>query len=313
MAKSIASKKVAIITRTKNRPQFLRRAIESVRNQTYKNYVHIILNDGGDRASTEAVLEELPDAKRLVIHNENSVGLAAALNQAIRASEGEYVCILDDDDAWHVDRLSIGVESMMEMGSRANIIPMEIVIEDIDKSGAPVEVDRMPHPESWCGEVSLYKQAHRNYLSNGAVMYERSLYEELIGYDETLPTAEDWDFGIRMILVTDVEQVISNDALMYYNQRPAVKDESLGNSVHAGVREQERAVMKLRNKYLREDIRRGTIGVGFIMNDVENSLINVERIEGHINKAEDSLRAGIIESVERASFFRTLQKRTRQK
>ena len=312
MAKSIANKKVAIITRTKNRPQFLRRAIESVRRQTYKHYVHVILNDGGDKAAVEAVLKELPDNQRLVIHNKQSVGLAAALNQAIQASEGDYICILDDDDTWHLDRLSIGVESMESMGSRANIIPMEIVVEGIDRDGNPVEIERMPHPESWCGEVSLYKQAHRNYLSNGAIMYERSLYDELGGYDETLPTAEDWDFGIRMILATDVEQVISRDALMYYNQRPAVKDESLGNSVHAGVREQERAIMKLRNKYLREDISKGTIGVGFIMNDVENSLINVERIEGHINQVGDSLRRGIIKSIERASLFRTLQKRMRR-
>lgn len=38
--------RVGIITRTKNRPLLLRRAIQSVANQTYKNYVHIIVNDG---------------------------------------------------------------------------------------------------------------------------------------------------------------------------------------------------------------------------------------------------------------------------
>lgn len=288
MPKSIP--KVAIITRTKNRPEFLARAIKSVLDQSYKDFVHVILNDGGDRDVVENILSKHPDERRVVVHNTTSAGLVKALNQAVKAAESEFIAILDDDDAWHSSRLAVGVANLDDRQAKANVVPMEIVVEDITAEGAPHEVDRKPHPESWCGEISLFKQAHKNYLSNGALMYTRELYDQLGGYDEELPTAEDWDFGIRLLCLTDVEQVISQNALVYYHQRPEVKDDRLGNSVHAGVREQERAIMILRNRYLRRDLEKGVFGVGYLMNSIENDLVNVVRIEGHINRAIDSLK-----------------------
>lgn len=289
--------KVAIITRTKNRPEFLKRAIESVKRQTYKDYVHVILNDGGDKKAVEKAVSGLSGDKYQLIHNKDSVGITPALNQAIKASKSEYIAILDDDDAWHPDRLKLSVETLESKGAVASVSPMEIVVEDVGGNGEIREVSRSPHPESWTGEVSLYKQAHRNFLSNGAIFYKRSVYDELGGYDEALAVAEDWDFGIRLMLKYDVEQVTSDKALVYYHQRPEVKDEILGNSVHAGVCEQERSIMRVRNKHLREDIAKGVFGVGFIMNDSEQNLINVVRLEGHVNYQADRVQRELEESL----------------
>ncbi|MCZ6925733.1 MAG: glycosyltransferase [Rickettsia endosymbiont of Ixodes persulcatus] len=277
--------KIAIITRTKNRPFFLERCIQSVQAQTYKDYIHVILNDGGDKKAVEAILQKYPDAHRKVVHNSKSVGLVKALNQAIKAVDSEYITILDDDDAWHQDRLKLSMETTEQYSAVASIVPMETVTEDVASNGEIIEIKRTPHSESWTGEVSLYKQAHRNYLSNGAIMYSRKVYDELNGYDESLKTAEDWDFGIRLMLRYNVEQTISDIALVYYHQRPDVRDGGIGNSVHANVREQERSIMVLRNNYLRDDLNAGKFGIGFIMNDVEQNLNNIVRLEGHINRA----------------------------
>ncbi len=290
--------KVAIITRTKNRSLFLERAVKSVLAQTERDFVHVILNDGGSKKDLESLLIKHPDQRRIVIHNDSSVGIVRALNQAIQASNSKYIAILDDDDTWHKDRLKLGLEAIESHGAKASVVPMEIVFEELDNS-VIVERSRMPHPESWSGEISLYKQCHRNFLSNGALMYERSIYEELGGYDETLLTAEDWDFGIRLMLKHDVEQVISENPLVYYHQRPNVKSGETGNSVHAGVREQERTINIIRNRYLRNDINSGKFGVGFIMNDAEQSLNNVVRIEGHINRSVVAIDETIHKSVDK--------------
>ena len=314
---SVDIPEVAIITRTKNRPLFLERALKSVLGQSFGSFVHVILNDGGNKADVEQALAKYPDSRRLVIHNKQSAGLSKALNQAIRASKSEYVCILDDDDAWHKDRLSIGLETMRSRDASASVVPMEIVIEDVDDKGSIVEIERVPHPESWCGEVSLFKQAHRNYLSNGAIMYKRSVYDELNGYDEGLLTSEDWDFGIRLMLRYDVEQVISDIALMYYHQRPTVKESDAGNSVHAGVREQARAITVIRNRFLRNDIQNGVFGIGYIMNHSEQELVNLVRIEGHVNRAsamlEDKIVARVRGDTRRIAKNQSLYRRLRRK
>ena len=284
----------AIITRTKNRPVLFERAVKSVLAQTSKDYIHVILNDGGDKEVVEKILAENPDENRKVIHNKESAGLVAALNQAIRAVDSEFIAILDDDDVWHPERLEKSLDTIAAHAACAAVAPMEIVIESIDEQGGIIEeIERKPHPESWSGEVNLFRQAHRNFLSNGAIHYSRDLYDKLGGYDESLPVAEDWDFGIRLLLETDVEQVRSEEALVYYNQRPSIKTGDLGNSVHARVLEQERAINIVRNRFLREELRKGVLGIGYIMNDSEQSLVNVVRLEGHVNRAVDEIRNDI--------------------
>lgn len=321
MKKTEKVPKVAIITRTKNRPQFLERAVKSVVAQTEDDFIHVILNDGGDKGVVENVLSRYPDKRRQVIHNKESVGLARALNQAIKASESKYIVILDDDDAMHEDRLKMSLAVTQMRNAVATVVPMEIVVEDIDEEGKIVKLERKPHPESWTGEISLFKQAHKNYLSNGAIMYTREAYEEVGGYDEELPTSEDWDFGIRLMLKYNVEQVDSDVALVYYHQRPNVKDTNMGNSVHAGVREQERAIMMLRNNYLREDIARGAFGLGYIMNHTEQELIDIQRLEGHVNRAnkvtEDSIVRRVHDDVrhlfDASSLYKTVKRKILRK
>lgn len=289
---------VAIITRTKDRIKFLERAIQSVLQQTAKNYIHVVLNDGGDEQKVESLLEKYPDKNRIVIHNKDSVGITPALNQAIKSVDSDYITILDDDDAWHPDRLKFALDVMKLRKAVACVVPMETVIEDIRK-GEIIEIERRPHSESWTGEISLYKQAHRNYLSNGAIMYSRAIYDQLGGYDESLKVAEDWDFGIRLMLHYNVEQVIVDHAMVYYHQRPSIKDGPAGNSVHAGVREQERAIMLIRNNYLRKDLDQGKLGVGFIMNDIEQGLNNVVRLEGHINRSIEMVDKAVHDNAEK--------------
>lgn len=289
MKSPMQTPKIAIITRTKNRNLLLRRAIESVKAQSRKEYVHVILNDGGSSEELDTLLEEAPDVQRVVIHNETSVGLTRALNQAIRAVESEYVTILDDDDSWPSDRL----EKVMDFfdknpNTAAAVVKMDTVIEDI-QNGEIIKRDQYLHPDSGDGEINLFKQCMRNYISNGIVTYRRSVYDELNGYDESLATAEDWDFGLRLLLKYDVESIQSDEPLFFYHQRPQLVDDN-GNSVHAGVREQEVTVNKLRNKYLRDDLNNNKLGVGYIMNQMVFDISNVVRIEGHTNYLADGTK-----------------------
>lgn len=302
----------AIVTRTKNRPFLLERAIKSVLAQTSKDYIHVVLNDGGDKDVVEKLLAKYPDPRRIVIHNEVSVGLTPALNQVIRAADSDFIAILDDDDRWHPERLERSSTVLSDRNAQATVVPMEIVTEEVEDSRGRVrEIERIPHPESWSGEVSLYRQIHRNFLSNGAVHYARELFEKLGGYDETLPVAEDWDFGVRLLLEVNVEQVRSDEALVQYHQRPSIKSGDVGNSVHAGVLEQERSINLLRNKYLREDLKRGSLGIGYIMNNTEQNVNDIVRLEAHINRATQQV-VQEIDAAKRAVINSRLQNKIRR-
>lgn len=273
--------KLAVVTRTRDRTYLLGRALDSLYTQTVKDFVHVVVNDGGSTEEVDAVLAKFPYKNRVVIHNSHQKGLVAALNQGIQAVNSEYISILDDDDTWHKERIEKVLRHFNDNPNcMVSVVKMDTVIEDI-VDGKVKKIDQFLHPDSGDGEISLYKQCIRNYISNGIITYAREAYDELGGYDEDLATSEDWDFGLRLMLKYDVD-LIRGESLFYYHQRPKVIG-ALGNSVHAGVRVQEITLNKIRNKFLREDLRKGKLGVGYIMNQAVFDLGNVVRLEGHMN------------------------------
>lgn len=279
----------AIITRTKNRNTFLERAIKTVLSQTSKSYVHIVLNDGGDEKSLHALLDKYPDKNRTVINNSVSVGRTRALNQAIKSTNTDYIAILDDDDTWHSDRIASTTAYLDEHKDKlAVLVTMEIVVERVSNNGTVEEVAKKPWYED-VKEVSLYDQLIDNYISNGCVTYRRSFFDEVGGYDESLDAAEDWDFGIKLIMKQDVSFLPK--VLTWYHHRPDARGDN-GNSVFSEADVHKSSLVKLRNRYMRDEIKRGKFGIGYIINQLsyERQFLRSEmeqrtvRIEGHINQ-----------------------------
>ena len=83
--------KVAVVTRTHNRPLFLARVLKTVAEQTFSDYVHLIVNDAGSPDAVRAAVAQLPAAAQSrveVINNEVSHGREAAVNPGLsRAGE----------------------------------------------------------------------------------------------------------------------------------------------------------------------------------------------------------------------------------
>ncbi len=96
--------RVGIVTRTKDRPFFVRRALASVLAQAFPDWHLVLVNDGGDAAALETeiadLIEGLDKRKLTLLHLGRSVGRAAAFNRGLGVLETELVACLDDDDRW---------------------------------------------------------------------------------------------------------------------------------------------------------------------------------------------------------------------
>lgn len=263
------SPKVAIITRTKNRGVLLKRALKAVKNQTYSDFIHVVLNDGGNPNEVDSIVGGHGSDRVRVIHNKKSVGLTRALNQAIQAVDSKYIAILDDDDSWDNRYLELTVGHLEVYGKKGVVAVIDRVNEVIEE-GNVKEVSR----DRWRPDinfVSLYGQCIDNYAPTVAFVYQRKVYNELEGYDETLGVSEDWDFALRFLLKYDIDFLPTKDALAFYHHRPAVKGD-LGNSVFDGVDKHKYHMNMLANKFLRQDIEKGKFGVGYIMNNLRYDL-----------------------------------------
>ncbi len=85
----------SIITPTFRRYDLLRRNVKSVQNQTFKDYEHIIVDDGNDDR-TARFIEDTSDKRIIYIKHERSKGAAASYNSGILKSRGYLILFLDD-------------------------------------------------------------------------------------------------------------------------------------------------------------------------------------------------------------------------
>ncbi|MNK67248.1 GalNAc(5)-diNAcBac-PP-undecaprenol beta-1,3-glucosyltransferase [compost metagenome] len=105
-------KKITIYIPTKNRLGLLKKAIDSVIQQTYDNWELIVVNDGSTDG-TKDFLDKLvsENSKIKAIHHIESQGACVSRNDAIFSATGEFITGLDDDDEFTTDRLAVFLEN----------------------------------------------------------------------------------------------------------------------------------------------------------------------------------------------------------
>lgn len=269
--------KVSVITRTKDRVLLLERAIKSVHNQTEKDFIHVIINDAGDPGPVESLLERYKDLignRVKLIHNKESRGMEAASNKAIKSVDSVYVAIHDDDDSWHPEFLERSIKALEGSDAAGVVVRTDKITEQIvgNKTVKILKTERwMPDMKA----VSLYRQCIDNQMTPITFLYRRSVYDEIGYYDEDLPVLGDWDFGIRLLQKYDVDFLDPGFALANYHHRKFMKDSSSNNSFGSGTDKHRYWSNRLMNKYLRQELADGRLGVGYIMSKLKYNQSNL--------------------------------------
>ena len=278
--------KIAIITRTKNRPLLLKRAIKSVLAQTYRDFLHVVVNDGGDKSELERLInnyKNIYEGRLLLIHNDKSLGMEAASNVGIKASNSTYVVIHDDDDSWSPIYLAnmIGylenncaIRNLGGVVSYANLVHEKIVGDTVN------EVARRSIA-SWSQELTLWRMCAKNLFSPIAFIYKREVYDKIGGlYREDLPVQGDWEFNLRFMQHYEIGLI--KDHLAFYHVRNSGQNAHSIYSNSIEVTEKHRFYNTyLRNEFLRKDLAENKLGVGFIMN-LNPILFRLDRIASRL-------------------------------
>lgn len=91
-------KPISVVMSVFNTPvSYLKEAVDSILNQTFKDFEFIIIDDGSTGSCRE-YLDSLGDPRILVIHNEKNLGITKSLNIGLRTAKGKYIARMDDDD-----------------------------------------------------------------------------------------------------------------------------------------------------------------------------------------------------------------------
>ena len=101
--------KVSVIIPVYNVEKFLGRCLDSVINQTFKDFEIVCVNDGSPDNSAEILEQYSKLDERIKIITQINQGLSMARNNGVAASVGEYICFVDSDDVIHPQCLEIAV------------------------------------------------------------------------------------------------------------------------------------------------------------------------------------------------------------
>lgn len=258
--------KVAIITRTRNRGILLKRAINSAKEQTYTDWHMYIVNDVGDLEIVENVVKEFENEiqeKITVLDRRISTGMESASNHGIKNSDSKYVIIHDDDDSWHPLFLEKTVGYLEEHSESKGVITHTHRIVEKIENDKVIIVSNEPF-NTWLEKVNLFRMAAENVFPPISFLYRRDCFAEIGYYDETLPVLGDWDFNLRFLNKYEIE--IVPEPLAYYHHRVEITNGDLSNSVIGGNNKHLYYDNYLRNQYLREDMEKGKVGLGYLVN-----------------------------------------------
>jgi glycosyltransferase involved in cell wall biosynthesis len=255
-------RKVAVITRTKDRPLLLRRAARSVARQKFRDFEWVVVNDGGDRGEVEDALEPARqhEVDIHLVHRRESTGMEAASNAGLAASKSEYIAIHDDDDTWHSSFLERTVSFLESDPLFVGVICHTEEVREEIKGRSIVEKSRRPM-NAEVHDIHISELFYRNLFPPISLLYRRKAIEAIGTYDERLPVLGDWDFNLRLILHGEI--AVIEETLAYYHVRKS--RHHAPNSIHDTPYLHKRYEAVIRNRLIRAGLDHGTIHPGSLM------------------------------------------------
>lgn len=195
--------KLSIVTINYNNLKGLRKTMQSVFEQTWKDFEYIIIDGGSNDGSKEWIEQNSDKITNWISEPDN--GIYHAMNKGIIVAKGEYLLLLNSGD-WFFDReiLSNFMKDLGDYdiiyGNKINYFSDDKIIEE----KSPTLID-------------FYVFAFSYSLPHQATIIRRSLFSEMGLYDENLKIVSDWKFALLAIFKHNYKYFHKDINLIYYD------------------------------------------------------------------------------------------------
>lgn len=218
--------KVSIVIPTYNRVDFLPKAVQSVLNQTYRDWEMIIVDDGSID-NTEEVANGYKESRIRYIAHKYNLGISASRNTGIKNSRGEYIAFLDSDDEWFPEKISRQMNIFQKEDSKCGVvctggykIKGNQIMSIMSIKSIPINLD------------SFYERfLFENFIWISSVLVKKECFEKVGLFDENLKSCEDWDMWIR--IAKYYQFIFLETPLIKYVIHPGQKSENLLDKINA--------------------------------------------------------------------------------
>lgn len=214
---TLSQPRLSIIVPLYNKAPYVRKALESIMSQTYKDFDLIIVDDGSTDNSLEVVNEYIRDVlcvmcdvcKNVRVIQQNNAGVAAARNKGVKESEGEYVCFLDADDWWKPNYLE-EMDKLITDYPDAGLFATNYIYYKPGKTHVALKLSKgyINYPEAYLESIAMP-------VWTGAACMPRRVFDEMGGFPVGIKLGEDFLLWAKTALHYKV--AFCEKPLAYYN------------------------------------------------------------------------------------------------
>jgi glycosyltransferase involved in cell wall biosynthesis len=181
----------SIIIPTYNRALFLKIAVESVLQQSFKDFELIIVDDGSTDSTRKIIEEYMGQSTKIKYGYQQNMGPAAARNRGLKEARGDYICFLDSDDRFRNDKLEITYQYIKKYTQYKIFHTQEIWYR---------KGKLLPHKKyHQKPEGFVFGQALKLCcISISTCCVKKEVFFDIGLFDEDLPVCEDYDFWLRV-------------------------------------------------------------------------------------------------------------------
>jgi len=185
---------VSVVIPTYNRSKFVKEAIESVLEQSYRNFELIVVDDGSTD-DTRSVVEQISD-DRIVYFYKNNGGHCSARNYGFIKAKGQYVALLDHDDLWPNNYLEIMINRLKSQKECSFAYARVLLLYENGRTEPFAREER--YPSGWITKT-FFKSGP--CIMPSATLFKKEILDGFY-FDEALKLGEDNDFFLRLSVKT---------------------------------------------------------------------------------------------------------------
>lgn len=182
--------KFSVLLAVYNGEKYLKKAIESVLNQTYSN-LELLIGLNGCVDNSLEVAKSIEDSRIKIFDYGMDKGKSKTINKLLKESTGNWIAFQDHDDIWVNTKLS----DQLELTKYYNIIGTQLTYIDENDN----ILRNMTLAESPDDIYYLSVMMGDNQIANTSAIVKRTCFEEVGGLDESLVGIEDYDLWLKMM------------------------------------------------------------------------------------------------------------------
>ena len=183
---------VSIVLPTYNRAHFIKRSVDSILRQTFRDFELLIVDDGSTD-NTHEIINSIDDDRLSYIKLVINKGQSTARNVGIKAAKGVWVAFQDSDDIWLDTKLEKQVKAAEKLSDEYGVVHCGIQFKDFN-SGKVLS--------KWIVREDINYEIFNNNIGAGpgtpTMMIRKKVFDDIGYFDESIPSHEESELSLRI-------------------------------------------------------------------------------------------------------------------